>query len=254
MTNKNRLNIVIGIVALAFGAALIWSQAKNPEPVEQAETPSQSTNTPPASNEPDPQENTEAVSRVVLEVPFTTQAPTGNWDDGRQQDGCEEASLLMAWSWVIGAKTITPSEAEKTIIDMSEFEKAEYGNYLDLNAQDSVKLMKDYFKHQKVSYELDITIEDIKDALRQGKLVIVPANGKRLNNPNFSNGGPNTHMFVIKGFDDDKRQFITNDPGTRNGRDYVYSYNTVASAMVNYPSGYHEDQTGQPTAMIVIEK
>lgn len=252
MILKSKFNLIIGILALAFAVALIWTQIKKGD----TETPPKTTQKPaPSNNETKTsEETTKPASYVLLEVPFTSQAPTGNWDDARQQDGCEEASLVMAWAWVIGQKSIIPSEAEKTIIDMSEFEHDQYGNYLDLNAQDTVKLMKDYYKHEKVSFVLDITIEDIKDALRAGKLVIVPANGKRLNNPNFTNGGPQTHMFVIKGFDDSKKQFITNDPGTRRGNNYVYSYDTVADAMVNYPTGYHEDQTGQPTAMILVEK
>ena len=49
---------------------------------------------------------------------------------------------------------------------MSEFEKAEYGNYLDLNAQDTAKLMKDYFKYDKTRVQLSVTISDIKKEIR----------------------------------------------------------------------------------------
>lgn len=38
---------------------------------------------------------------VRLTVPFTAQAPTGNWDDVKQGNGCEEASILMAHAWVM---------------------------------------------------------------------------------------------------------------------------------------------------------
>ena len=33
---------------------------------------------------------------VLLNVPFTSQAPFGEWSDPRHQDGCEEAAALMA--------------------------------------------------------------------------------------------------------------------------------------------------------------
>ena len=125
---------------------------------------------------------------------------------------------------------------------------------MDLNAADTAQLMKDYFRHEKLEVKYDITIDDIKKALIDGHIVIVPANGKRLGNPNFTNGGPETHMLVIRGFDDSKNVIITNDPGTRNGNKYVYTYTTIYNAMVDYPSGYHEDQTGRPKAMIVVKR
>ena len=33
---------------------------------------------------------------LIPDVPFTPQAPLGNWEDERQQAGCEEAAALMA--------------------------------------------------------------------------------------------------------------------------------------------------------------
>jgi len=262
MTRSGKTNLAIFLVALlAAGAAWAWT-AKNDDADKTANTGTEqgtgTTQPPPVAEEENkPTEQEPAPnqdSKVLLTVAFTSQAPTGNWDDERQQDGCEEASLLMAWNWINGKTSINAQEAEREIIAMSEYELEHYGNYYDINAQDTIKLMKDYYKYDKISYQLEVDAEDIKNALRSGKLVIVPANGKRLNNPNFSSGGPVTHMLVVKGFDDAKQQFITNDPGTRNGNGYIYSYSTLLNAMVNYPTGYHEDQTGQPNAMIVVER
>jgi hypothetical protein len=190
---------------------------------------------------------------VLINVPFTSQAPNANWNDPRQQDGCEEASVLMSWMWVSG-KTYTKAEAEKEIIAISDFEKLQYGNFHDTDATDTVRFMKEYFGYDKALIVDNPDIEDIKNALRDNKIVIVPANGQKLGNPNFRNGGPYTHMLVIKGFDDSKKQFITNDPGTRLGEGYVYDYSVLYNAMVNYPSGQHLPQEGRPKAMIVIQK
>lgn len=190
---------------------------------------------------------------VLLNVPFTSQAPTGNWADPRQEDGCEEASILMSWLWTQNLGT-TPAEAQKAITDISDYETVHYGNYYDLDAEDTAQLMRDYYGYQKVSVKINPTIEDIKDELRHGVLVLVPANGQKLGNPHFKTPGPLTHMLVIKGFDDAKGQFITNDPGTQYGKSYTYAYQTLYNAMVNYPSGRHEDQTGRPKAMILVEK
>jgi hypothetical protein len=190
---------------------------------------------------------------VLINVPFTSQAPNAKWSDPRQQDGCEEASVIMAWMWVRGT-TMDKNEAEKEIIAISDFEEAEYGNFHDTEAKDTVRFMKDYYGYDKAVIVDDPTLDQIKDALRENKIVLVPANGQKLGNPNFRAPGPYTHMLVIKGFDDRKNQFITNDPGTRLGEGYVYDYQTVYNAMVNYPSGQHLPQEGRGKAMIVIRK
>ena len=242
---KNKFLIIAVIILLAAGFAFVFRS-----PIKHVILPP----APPPDNSYDATvpDKVEATS-ALLNVPFVSQAPTANWKDPRQQDGCEEASLLMAWLWV-NNKSITPTEAEKVIQDMSDFETTHYGNYYDLNAQDTAKLMKDYYGYEKTEVTIDPTLENMKDALRQGKLVIVPANGQKLDNPNFTGAGPLTHMVVIKGFDDAKNEFTTNDPGTRLGNNYKYAYNTLYNAMVNYPSGHHESQAGMPKAMIAVTK
>src|SRR3989344_1485624 len=253
MTSMKKMNLgILAVALLAFGAVLAFNRPQDDAPAGEQAVVAENESLKPTENQTPP--NVQVGDKALLSVPFVAQAPNANWDDPRQQDGCEEASLIMAYAWTQGQTSINKNEAEKTIIAMSEFEKEQYGNYLDLNAQDTAKLMKDYYNYSNTRVQLNVTIEDIKKELSAGNLVIVPANGKRLNNPNFSSGGPVTHMLIIKGYDDAKKQVITNDPGTRNGNGYVYSYTTLMNAMVNYPSGYHEDQTGQPNAMIVVMK
>ncbi len=236
--------ILIGLIILtAFAFALVWQRWNREIPARQN---TEAVYTP---NKPD----VVKASSVLLNVPFTSQAPNGNWDDPRQQDGCEEASILMAWLWISG-KTMTPDEAEKEIIAISEFEEVNYGNYHDTNAADTMKVMKAYYNYDKLSVKINPTVEDIKNELRQGRLVLVPANGQKLGNPNFKQPGPLTHMLVIRGFDDAKNEFTTNDPGTRKGEGYIYDYNTVYEAMVDYPTGMHLSQEGRPKSMIVISK
>ncbi|MDO8335185.1 MAG: C39 family peptidase [Candidatus Saccharibacteria bacterium] len=258
--NMKKMNLgILAVAVLAFVSVLAFNRGDDTTTTGESNPPVNEQPVVAENESPKPTENqtpsdTPVGAKALLSVPFVAQAPNANWDDPRQQDGCEEASLVMAYAWATGATSINKNDAEKTIIAMSEFEKEEYGNYLDLNAQDTAKLMKDYYNYSKTRVDLNITMDDIKRELSAGNLVIVPANGKKLNNPNFSSGGPVTHMLIIKGYDDAKQQVITNDPGTRNGNGYVYSYTTIFNAMVNYPSGYHEDQTGQPKAMIVVMK
>ena len=92
-----------------------WGDTSNeaePTKTLNAETNTEPIKLPPIQNE----ELNEVTTFVNYDVPFTSQAPTGNWDDERQQDGCEETSALMAMLWVRN-KTITAKQAETEIMN-----------------------------------------------------------------------------------------------------------------------------------------
>lgn len=191
---------------------------------------------------------------IVLNVPFAAQAPFGNWSDPRQQDGCEEAAALMALRWVRG-QSVTAQEALDEIIAISAFEEKNYGSYHDTSAQDTVnRIFKDYYGYDRVTVRSDITAEDIKSELSDGKIIIVPANGRLLGNPNFTPPGPERHMLVVKGYDYNRKEFITNDPGTRQGKDYRYPEAVLFEAIRNYSTGYHEPIIGTEKTMIVVSR
>lgn len=190
---------------------------------------------------------------IVLNVPFTAQAPLGNWGDTRQQNGCEEAAALMAMAWAKG-ENLTPEAAEKEIIAISDYELQHMGHFHDSSAEDLVEyIFKGYFGYENVEVRYDIDAEDIKSELRDGNLILVPANGKTLNNP-FYTEPPLEHMVVIRGYDSEKREFIVNDPGTSKGEGYHYSEDIVMDAIYNYPTGYHEPIENIRKAMIIVKK
>ena len=189
---------------------------------------------------------------VLFNVPFTSQAPFGNWSDPRKQDGCEEAAVIMAMAWIEGEK-LTLDIADKRINAISAYEEKEYGNFYDTNAEDTVKrIFKGYFKYENVEAVSNINKEDIKKELFEGNLVIVPTNGRLLENPNYTSPGPTTHNLVIIGYDIDSKEFITNDPGTRNGEKYRYDEDVLENALSDYPTGNHEEIKEERTAMIVV--
>jgi len=191
---------------------------------------------------------------LIGNVPFTAQAPYGNWADLRQENGCEEASALMAVKWAKG-QSLTKDEALKEITGISDFLLKKYGEYRDISAQDTVAwIFKDYFNYDKVELVHDIIVGDIVKELDKGNLVITPMNGQIMNNPNFKVPGPPRHMIVIRGYDSDMKEFITNDPGTRNGELYRYNATLLYSAIRDYPTGYHETITKIEKDMIVVSK
>lgn len=190
--------------------------------------------------------------QVNIEVSFTSQAPFGDWSDPRLQDSCEEASVLMAMKWVNG-ETLSATEAREELFAISKFEKDKYGTYTDTSAQDTLdRIIKDYFKYDKAEVRYDFSIEDIIIELDKGNLIIVPTNGQKLNNPYYSGIGPERHMLLIKGYDRVSNEFITNDPGTRHGADFSFSFDNLYDSIRDYPSGNHAPILKEIKAMIVI--
>ena len=63
-----------------------------------------------------------------------------------------------------------------------------------------------------------------------GRPVIVPAAGRLLKNPFFKQPGPYYHMLVIKGVTADGK-FITHDPGTKRGADFLYGQEALYNAI-----------------------
>lgn len=187
-------------------------------------------------------------------VPFTTQAPEGDWSDQRQQDGCEEASALMAVYWARG-QNLTKETALQEILNMSEYEKATYGEYRDISLADVKEwIFEDYFSYNNIEHLKNIQDIDIITALEEGSIVLLPLNGQKLHNPNFTTPGPERHMLVVRGYDPVTDEFITNDPGTRRGKAYRYPRTTIFNAILVYPTGYHELADESLKEMLVVKK
>ena len=54
---------------------------------------------------------------VLLEAPFTSQAPFGNWD-APYQEACEEAALIIAYTY-LQSTPLTPESADKEIVHLT---------------------------------------------------------------------------------------------------------------------------------------
>lgn len=194
-------------------------------------------------------------SATANQVPFLSQAPLAQWIDSRQQDGCEEAAAIMAMSWVNSETKIDKTSGRNLIVKISDFEKKKYGEFRDVYVGDVVSwIFNDWFKYDKVSVLKKVTIAQIKKELEKGNLVLAPTNGQLLKNPNFKAPGPERHMVLIKSYDAKKKQFITNDPGTRNGENYRYNEDLLFKAIRAYPTGYHKKITGVEKSVIIVSK
>jgi len=186
-------------------------------------------------------------------VPFTAQAPFAEWSIAMFQDGCEEASMIMAMSWVNDEK-LNPQIAKEQIQALSEYELEHLGGYRDRSAHDTAELIKDYFKYQNIEYKENVTINDLIKELQNGHIIIAPMNGQKLKNIYFTPPGAINHMLVITGYDKSTNEFLTNDPGTKRGKDYRYNQEVLFNSLRDYPTGHHEPNLEVNKNIIVVKK
>ncbi len=260
-----KILVVIALALLATGAAAYWqrtaisdwasglareqaappavsyNQISNtpsvepePEPTSGNAAPTEPVNTPTPAPAPTPS-GTEPIS-FNLAVPFTSQAPTGDWDEP-YQDACEEASLYMVHEYYEGvpAGQIDANTANEAILQIIKFEQALFGFYESTTAAQTAMLAEQMYGYEQVEVFDNPTVEDIKAQIAAGHPVIVPEDGQLLGNPYYTAPGPLYHMLVLKGYT--KTQFITNDAGTRRGEDYAYAFDTVMNAMHDWNGG-----------------
>lgn len=194
-----------------------------------------------------PKTETSSKNEINLAVPFTVQAPHANWDLP-YKEFCEEASTLMAASYLKGEDIGTTDEANQKLLAVKAFEEKEFGFYEDTTIEQTAVILKKHFGIKNVDVLDNPTPDDFREALNAGKLVIMPAAGRELGNPFFTAPGPLYHMLVIKGYTGKK--FITNDPGTRRGADYVYSEDVLFSAMHDWHGDGNID-LGKKVVLIV---
>lgn len=170
-----------------------------------------------------------------LAVPFTSQAPKANWDQDHEEF-CEEASALMVGRFFQNRTIADAADAESGLQQLKQWELDHLGFYYDTTAAETAQVIEGLYG-LKVEIKINPSIQDIKFAVANNKLVIVPAAGRELGNPNFTAPGPIYHNLVIRGYTKDGK-FITNDPGTRKGEGYVYRQSTVMNAIHDWvPNG-----------------
>ncbi|MEK7116134.1 MAG: C39 family peptidase [Patescibacteria group bacterium] len=189
-------------------------------------------------------------NELNLAVPFTSQAPTGEWALP-YQEACEEASAIMVDAFYRGETgRIPPDVATKAITNLVAFEKKILGFYEDTSALDTAKFIKAYFGYPTVMIQPLTSESELKRAIANGYPVIIPAAGKLLPNPYFRAGGPLYHMLVVKGYTKDR--IITNDPGTKRGADFTYTFDQLKHAAHDWNGG--DVMHGAPVMLVVIPK
>jgi hypothetical protein len=251
--NKQSLFMVTGLAILVAGFFIAQNLLGSPRPdsptlnIHGSPSPTPSTTAivnPSHSPTPTPA----ASGQHILEVPFTAQAPTGNWD-ALHEEMCEEGTLVMAHAWVNGIN-LTPAYAESQLQKLAKWGTDNFGTYVDTNARQTAQMGEAvYGLHTRI---IDSpSIADIKREIDNGSIVIMGMAGRMLGNPNYTPPGPVYHMILIKGYD--ATEFITNDDGTRKGNSYHYAYATLMAAAHDW-NGDAVTIADSPAVAFVVNK
>lgn len=232
--------IVLGGAAYTIRRIYLYSKESVPTEVEIISVQKTQTNTPvptvtattisSLSATPTVTAQTLLPKEINLKVPFYAQAPFGDWSMP-WQEACEEASVLLVANAYL-QKNWTREQFRDEIVKLVEWERESFGKDEDTNAAQTAEMMKANFQLDS-KIHTNPTLTDIQTILSKGHLIIVPLAGKHLGNPYYSNGGPTYHMLLVKGYKEGER-IITNDVGTKQGENYVYSWSVFNNALHDY--------------------
>lgn len=186
---------------------------------------------------------TTALAAVRLDVPFSSQAPFGDWAEP-WQNACEETSIAMVDSFYSGHTTITPEHARDSITHAFNLKHITSGQSLDETAKQIVNIINPYYRWEAYVVA-NPRLDQMKRELAFGRPIILPAYGADLANPHYRSEQLDYHVLVIIGYDDITQEFITHDPGTKRGNDFRYSFDTVMNAMHDYIPGKGNTKQGQ---------
>ena len=183
-----------------------------------------------------------------IETAFTSQAPFGVWDEIHEET-CEEAAIVMAYVWLSNLQ-LTPDFAETEMLKLVEWQKNNLGYFENTSAKDTAKTASEVYglKYRLIN---NPSSEDVKREIADGNLVLMGMAGKKLANPFFKPPGPAYHMLLIRGFD--AKGFFVNDPGTRRGNNFFYTYENLMGAAHDW-DGSEETLLDSPPVAIVFSR
>lgn len=192
-------------------------------------------------------------SQVLLQVPYTTQAPLNNW--AQHQESCEAATLTMLTSyWQHSSEVVIDPHAADASINQIDRWKSQP----DLNVT-----MMGELAEQHIGYAYRIVPNDptvIAEQLSAGRPLIAEVRTHALGNPRYpgysnhyeQNGYSVPHFILIIGYD--STGVWLNDPGISWGRGYHISYAQLAHAIDSLDQHHQALNQGQVLLLLAPEK
>lgn len=189
---------------------------------------------------------------VENKAPFVSQAPFGIWDE-LHEEACEEASIIIANKFLNNATEISKETADKEIQALVDWQIKKYGKHKDLNVKEIQDMAFGFYGDKLETFD-EINEKSFRKILAEKNIIIIPVAGREIGNPNFTPPGPLYHALVVIGYDESTQEFITNDPGTRKGSGFRYSYKTLLNSIHDFPGKKENILNGNPQALIVRKK
>jgi hypothetical protein len=183
---------------------------------------------------------------VLLPVPFTPQAPLGNWAD--RQHTCEEASLLMVDRYLNGdhsGELINPRQADQGIEAITPWKPG-----VDLTSNQIGEMAQ---AHLGWRYRvLPATQPSMREQLSLGRPLIVGVRTHGLGNPNYPGYFTHfeqpewsvSHYVVVVGYDR-SGNFVLNDPGITLGHGARISFDQLMHAIDDLDAAYPNLNSGR---------
>jgi hypothetical protein len=186
----------------------------------------------------------EVPKTFTIDVNFASQAPHADWSLP-YKEACEEASLIMG-IFHLKNESLDSDVMKDEILKLVDWQNIKFGYFEDTNIDEMYVMATEYFGFEAYIIE-NPTINQLKYEILQGNMVVVPMAGQLLGNPHFRAPGPPYHAVIMTGYN--TKGFIVNDPGTRFGKDYTYSYNVFMSAIHDYNAQNILD--GTPRVLVI---
>lgn len=181
-------------------------------------------------------ENSQPTFTVIEEIkkstiyPFTSQAPLGDWNKP-WSDFSEEATIYMAYKWAMQEEIGNRNEIADDLSQLGIWEEKWFGSSGDTTISQSLEMLNDYFGYYNAHIEYDLSLENLKWLIGLGNTLIIPVNGKILDNPHYGNPAPIHNQVFLIDFDDEAGEFIVNDPATRYGEASRYDYEKLLNSI-----------------------
>ncbi len=168
-------------------------------------------------------------TETTINVPFTSQAPSGDWSEP-WQNACEETSIYMIASFYAGDE-IKQADAITHIREILAVKKTDLTVSKDESLQSIAQLIDALGLPWKTEIVYDPSVEDLKTELAQNNPIIVPVYAPALSSTYSAAEGADYHVIVLTGYDDTDGVFIINDPGRSSGESLRVAYDTFMNAI-----------------------
>lgn len=212
-------------------------------------TPS-ATPVPTAAPTPAPTPTPPPPSALLANVPYTVQAPNGQWD-AAHQEYCEAAAVTMVGLYYQGAtypgNVIPAATANNDMAAIVAWERQTWPDQLNLSLQQVAQDGAHFYGLTASVVPLDWNA--VQRYLASGQPVIIPVMthggpGNSMINPHY--GTDNVyHVIVLVGYNAAQGIVYTNDAGISQGHDLAYAWTTLQTA-VQSMTQTAVDQSGAP--------